>query len=313
MMAYRVLVSAPYFIPVVEEYADFFAESGIKVIIADVNERLGEEELLRYVADIDGVICGDDCFTERVMDAAPKLKVICKWGTGIDSIDAEAAKARNIKVCRTLNAFIDPVADSVLGYILCFARNIPWMTDQMRRGSWEKIPGRALNECTIGVVGVGNIGRAILRRARPFGARLLGNDIKTIDPDEVVQLGVEMIPLEGLLAEADFICLACDLNPTSHHLIGAPQLTRMKTSSVLINAARGPIIDEAALVAALQNGDIAGVGLDVFEEEPLTADSPLRQIDQCLLAPHNSNSSASAWRRVHENTVRMLAEALSST
>ncbi len=309
-MTWRVLVSAPYMLPALDEFSDFFRENGMDVIAAAVTERLEEEDLLRYVGEIDGVICGDDRFTERVLDAAPRLRVICKWGTGIDSIDSEAAARRGIRVRRSPDAFTHPVADTVLGYILCFARQLPFMDRRMKAGEWRKSPGRALNESTIGVIGVGNVGKAVIRRARPFGARLLGNDVVDIDRAFLAETGLEQVALETLLEQADYVSINCELNPGSRRLIGDAQLTRMRSTAVLVNTARGPIVDEPALVRALRDGEIAGAALDVFENEPLPEDSPLKDIENCLLAPHNSNSSPIAWRRVHENSLRMLLEGL---
>lgn len=140
--------------------------------------------------------------------------------------------------------------------------------------------------------------------------RLLGNDIVEIAPDFVLETGIEMLPLEALLAQADFVSLNCDLNPTSRHLIDARTLALFKPGAVLINTARGPIVAEADLVAALQSGGLGGAALDVFEHEPLPADSPLREMEQVMLAPHNANSSPAAWERVHWNTIRNLLEGL---
>jgi len=309
-MTWKVLITAPYMLPVVDRFRGFFEENGIEAVVADVNERMEEDDLLPLVGDIHGVVCGDDRFTERVLDAAPKLKVISKWGTGIDSIDAGAAEARGIRVCRTLDAFTEPVADSTLGYILCFARRLPWMDAQMKAGVWDKIPGRALNESTIGVIGVGATGSGTLRRAGAFGPKLLGNDIREIDADHVRALGVEMVPLADLLERSDFVCVHCDLNPTSHHLMSRGQFKAMKETAVLTNLARGPVVDEKALVEALQAGEIAGAALDVFEDEPLPKDSLLLAMDNVLIAPHNSNSSPKAWERVHVNTLNQLLDGL---
>jgi D-3-phosphoglycerate dehydrogenase len=202
------------------------------------------------------------------------------------------------------------VADTVLGYILAFARQQPWMDKEMKSGKWEKIPGRSLGECTLGVVGVGNCGRAVLRRARGFGMNLLGNDIVDIAPDFVIETGVEITSLNNLLSRSDFVSLNCDLNPTSRHLINAGALACMKPHAILINTARGPVVDEAALIEALQREEIGGAGLDVFEVEPLPQDSPLLNLDNVMLAPHNANSSPIAWERVHWNTIRNLLSGL---
>lgn len=305
-MSWKVLVSAPYMLPVIDRFDGFFREHGIDITVADVVERMEESDLLPIIADFDGVICGDDRFTEKVLDAATRLKVISKWGTGIDSIDSDAAAVRGIRVCRTPGAFTHPVADSVLGYILCFVRALPQMDMMMKQGIWDKIPGRALNECTLGVVGVGAIGLAVLRRAAPFGMRLIGNDIRTIDAQELTGLDVEMTGLEPLLAQSDLVTLHCDLNPVSHHLMSSEEFTSMKESAFLLNLSRGPVVDEPALITALECGAIAGAAMDVFADEPLPAASPLRTMQNVMLAPHNSNSSPGAWERVHENTLNNL-------
>ena len=306
-----ILLTAPYMIPFRGRFQPVFDHYGLEVIVPEVHERMEEDDLLRYAGQFDGAICGDDRYTARVLEAcAPRLKVISKWGTGIDSIDKRAADRLGIRVCRTPNAFTLPVADSVLGYMLAFARNIPWMDAHMKAGRWEKIPGFSLSEATLGVVGVGDVGKAVLRRARAFGMRLLGNDIVEVDHVFLTEYGVEMVPLERLLRESDFVSLNCDLNPTSYHLINAETLALMKPNTVLINTARGPVVDEAALIEALQSGQIRGAALDVFEVEPLPEDSPLKQMDNVLLAPHNANSSPTAWERIHWSTLQHLLEGL---
>ncbi|MBA3540233.1 MAG: phosphoglycerate dehydrogenase [Deltaproteobacteria bacterium] len=306
----KVLISAPYMLPVIERFRPRLEGRGLELVIAPVVERLEEDDLLRCIGDIAGVICGDDRFTPRVLDAAVCLKVISKWGTGIDSIDQEACRQRGIAVRNTPNAFSEPVADSVLGYILAFARRIGGMADDMRRGGWRKIPGVSLRECTLGVIGVGNVGRAVVRRAAAFGMRVVGSDPIHPPAEFIAATGIEMVGQAELLATADFISLNCDLNPTSHHLIGERELAAMKPTAVLINTARGPIVDEPALVRALAAKGIGGAALDVFEVEPLPVDSPLRTMDNVSLAAHNSNSSPLAWERVHESTIKNLLDVL---
>ncbi|HLF37496.1 MAG TPA: phosphoglycerate dehydrogenase, partial [Anaerolineales bacterium] len=256
----------------------------------------------------DGTICGDDSYSAEVLEAAaPRLKVISKWGTGIDSIDSEAAKRLGIQVRNTPGAFTQAVADTVLGYVLAFARGVPWMDRSVKAGEWNKHPGTSLAECTLGVVGVGRIGRAVLERAAAFGMTLLGNDIVRV---ELGDLPARLTGLNELLAASDFVSLNCDLNASSRHLINDRTLAQMRSGAVLINTARGSVVDEVALSEALRSGKLAGAALDVFEEEPLPATSPLRGMDNVLLAPHNSNASPSAWERVHWNTIGNLFEGL---
>ncbi len=292
-MKYQILLTAPYMIPFVDRFQPIFDQYNLELIVPAVQERMEEADLLKYAGQFDGAICGDDRYTERVIQAcAPRLKVISKWGTGIDSIDAESCSRYGIKVCRTPNAFTLPVADTVLGYILAFA-------------------GKSLSECTLGVVGVGNIGKAVTRRARAFGMKVYGTDIVDIDHVFIVETGIEMTSLQSLFSNSDFISVHCDLNPTSYHLINHDTLAWLKPNSVLINTARGPIVEEKALIEALQAKRLAGAALDVFELEPLPVESPLMKMDNVMLAPHNSNSSPAAWERVHWMTIRNLLEGLS--
>jgi D-3-phosphoglycerate dehydrogenase len=298
-------------LPFVERFKSVFQKYNLELIIPNVQERMEEEDLLKYAGQFDGAICGDDRYTARVLEAcAPRLKIISKWGTGVDSIDAEACSRLNIRLTRTPNAFTTPVADTVLGYILAFARRQPWMDREMKSGKWEKMAGRTLSECTLGVIGVGSIGKAVTRRGRAFGMKVFGNDIIEIDHVFITESGIEMTSLAALLDQSDFVSVNCDLNPTSHHLINASTFALMRPTAVLINTARGPIVDEQALIEALQAGRLAGAALDVFEQEPLPLDSPLLKMDNVMLAPHNSNSSPAAWERVHWNTIKNLVEGL---
>jgi D-3-phosphoglycerate dehydrogenase len=308
---FTILFTAPNMIPFLPRYRPILESLGLQLIVPEVHERLGEAEILTYAGQFDGTICGDDYYTPQVLEAcSPRLKVISKWGTGIDSIDRQAAEKLGIQVCNTPNAFTLPVADTVLGYMLAFARRHPWMDKAMKSGHWEKIPGRSLSECTLGVVGVGKIGKAVIRRARAFGMKLLGNDIIPIDPVFLTKNKVEMTTLEDLLSRSDFISLNCDLNPTSYHLIDSTMLNHINPSAILINTARGPIVDEVALVSALLSGKLAGAALDVYETEPLPSESPLTKMENVLLASHNANSSPKAWERVHQNTINNLLNGL---
>jgi D-3-phosphoglycerate dehydrogenase / 2-oxoglutarate reductase len=303
----KVLVSAPYMLPEMDRFGSVLKSFDLAVIVPEVHERLSEEEILSFAGDFDGTICGDDRYSRKVIEACqPRLRVISKWGTGIDSIDQEAAAEFGVMIGNTTNAFTVPVSESVLGYMLSFARQIPWLDDAMKAGKWQKINGKTLSECTLGVIGVGNVGKAVLRRARAFGMELLGTDIVDIAPDFLLENGVELTSLEDLLARSDFVSMNCTLNPTSEHLINSKRLAQMKAGAVLINTARGPIVDQRALVAALEDGKLRGVALDVFENEPLPKESPLLSMDNVLLSPHNTNSSPRFWEIVHWNTIRNL-------
>ena len=309
-MRWKVLISAPYAMPVINVYRKRLETENCDIIVAEVNERLEEHELLPIVSDVDGIICGDDRITARVIEAAPRLKVISKWGTGIDSIDVEAAARRNVKVCNTTNAFSEPVADTVLAYILLFARQVARMNADLRANRWQKPQLFSLREKTLGVVGVGNCGKAVVRRAVAFGMRVLGNDIVQISPEFLHSAGIEMVSFPALLEQADFVTVHTTLNPTSFHLFNDGAFQQMKPGAYLINTSRGAVVEEAALVRALDTRKIAGAALDVFEVEPLPFGSRLRQFDNCWLSPHNANSSPMYADRVHENTIRNLLNEL---
>lgn len=310
-MRYRVLVTAPYFIPVLDRFRATFDAHGITTIVPEVQERMSEEQLLRVVHDIDGTICGDDAYTERVLAQAPRLRVISKWGTGIDSIDSAACRQRGIAVCRTPNAFTIPVADTTLGYLLLFVRKLQEQTESMRAGEWHKAPLRTVGECTVGIIGLGDIGCEVAKRIAVFGAPILGCDPKAPPPELVRSAGIEMVNKETLLRKSDVVTLHCDLNTTSYRIIDGAALALMRPGAFLINTARGKLIEEAALIDALQKGPIAGAAMDVFEDEPLPLDSPLRKMRNVFLASHNSNSSPRAWEHVHTRTVNNLIEWLS--
>ena len=311
-MKWSVLVSAPYMLPVLDEYKTLFEGNGIEVLAAPVRERLEEKELVPLVHGVHGVICGDDRFTQAVLQAAPKLKVISKWGTGLDSIDLRAAEQLGIRVYNTPDAFTDPVADTVMGYVLLFARQLPWLDRDVRSGIWQKRDAISLRECVLGIVGVGNVGKAVLHRSTAFGMPVLATDIVDVPAQLVEDTGLRVTTLEEVLSQSDFVSLNCDLNPTSYHLIGERELGLMKHTAYLINTCRGSVVNEAALVRALRENWITGAALDVFEEEPLPPASPLLTLDNCLLASHNANSSPSAWRRVHESTIHNLIDGLQS-
>jgi len=306
----RVLVSAPHALRVIDRYRTELEAAGCEIVVAHVRERLEEAELLPLVGNVDGIICGDDRITSRVLDAAPRLRVISKWGTGIDSIDREAATRRGVAVCNTRNAFSEQVADTVMGYLLLFARQLDRINSDMHAGRWCRYDLVALGECTLGVIGAGNCGTAVIRRAAGFGMRILANDPRPIEPSLVAETGLVQTSLDELLAESDFVTLHTELNRGSVHLLDSRRLAQMRPTAYLVNTSRGPVIDEIALAAALEAGQIAGAALDVFADEPLPSTSPLRQLTNVYLAPHTANRSPAAAERVHANTIRNLLQFL---
>lgn len=306
----RVLITAPYMIRDREAVEPLFEGKALAVDWAEVTERLEEAELKKIIKGYHGIICGDDRITPGVLDEANELEVIVKWGTGIDSIDKEEAGRRGVPVFRTPDAFTEPVADTTMALILAFARGVFTNDRVMKGGGWDKPMGYSLSEKTVGIIGLGSIGTAVAKRLVPFGPEVLANDIVEKGPEMVRELGVRMVAKDAIYERADFITLHCDLNETSFHLLNADAFKKMKKTPYIVNTARGPVIDEAALIEALEEGKVSGVGLDVFEDEPLPGDSPLREMDNAILASHNSNNSPYYWKKVHENSVNMLLKGL---
>lgn len=309
----RVLITAPRALLEFERYVRELSAAGCDVARADVLERLDEEQLLPLIGDVEAIVCGDDQITSRVLDAAVRLRIICKWGTGIDSIAVEDARRRGIKVRNTPGAFSSPVADTVMGYVLMFARQLDRMCADMRHGVWRRLPAVALSECTLGIVGFGSIGQAVARRAHAFGMRILACTLDPVAADHAAASGARLATLEEVLRESDFVTLHADLRPGNRHLLGAEQLRWMKPTCVLINTARGGLVDEPALIRALEENLIAGAALDVFEREPLPATSALRSMQNVHLAPHNANASPAAARRVDERCIGYVLEVLSDS
>ncbi|MEE4194564.1 MAG: phosphoglycerate dehydrogenase [Anaerolineae bacterium] len=306
-----ILVTAPYLRRYLDRAQKIFDHYGLETIYDLAGEHLHEDQLMKHNGKYDAAVCGDDEFTRMVLESnLPRLKIISKWGTGINSIDTDAAEELGVIVGNTPNAFTLPVSDTVLAYMLAFARQIVWVDREIRSGRWEKLPVHSLSECTLGVIGVGNIGSAVIRRAKAFGMHILATDIRPIKRDFVLETGVKLVSLEELLRQSDYVSLNTDLNPTSYHLMNAETLALMKPNAVLINTSRGPVVDQPALVEALKNGQIAGAALDVFEEEPLLPDHPLCQMDNVLVSPHNANASPAALEHVFYNTFHNLLTGL---
>ena len=309
---YRVLVTAPPILPKIYNYKDLFDKKSVEIVVPpyEVVECLYENELKELLKDIDGILCGDDKITENVLKQAKRLKVISKWGTGIDTIDKNAAEKLDIEVLRVKDVFSEPVSDTVLAYILLFSRKIIEKNHLVRNNKWEKTESHTLKEKSLGVIGMGHIGKVVAQKALALGMKVYGNDVREISRDFVKKTDIEMVNLNELLTNADFITLHCDLNNSSFHLIGEKELKIMKSESVLINTSRGEVIDQSALEDALQNNEISGAALDVFEVEPLPEESILRKMNNVFLSPHNSNGSPSVFNNVDKLSIQNLFDGL---
>ena len=268
---------------------------------------LTEDDLISLIEGVDGIISGSHHFTRRVISAADNLKIISRTGAGFDTIDLEAAAERGIIVTTTPEANSESVAELAMGLMLGVARHIPQGDRNVRNGGWSPHIGVELYQKTLGIIGLGKIGKRLAQRARGFDMTILAYDLYQ-DEAFAAEYGVSYLPLNGLLARADFVSIHSPLSPETSGLIGEPQLKLMKPTAYLINTARGPIVHEASLVKALQAGWIAGAGLDVFSQEPPT-NNPLLSIENVVLGPHAASSTEEAWYRMArgaaENVVKV--------
>ncbi len=293
-----------------------FQQEGFNVHVPEFQQQMSEAALCALIADFDGVIAGDDPFTAKVLEIGQKgnLKALAKWGIGVDAIDLEAAKDLGIFTSNTPNVFGDEVADVALGYTILLARQLHRMDAAVRQGQWLKIQGTSLGGKVAGIVGVGSIGRAIARRFSVLGMSVLGYDVHPIDPAFCDETGLKSVDLPTLFQESDCIVLACNLTPQNRHLLNVDAFNAMKDGVWIVNVARGPLIDESALVNALKTGKVGSAALDVFETEPLPASNPLAQFDQVICGSHNSSNTREAVLRVNQlaidNVVRDMKRAV---
>ncbi len=243
---------------------------------------------------------------------APNATVI-RYGVGVDNIDLVSARELGVQVANVPDYCLEEVADHTVAMMLSLLRKLVPLEKELRAGGWNGIkvsrPILPMNRTTIGFIGLGRIGQAVLERLRPFGCRFVASD-PMLTPERALQLGVEICTLEALLTQADAISLHSPLTPSTHHLMNAERLATMKPNAVIVNSARGGLIDTNALCNALQAGKLGGAALDVFETEPLEFDSPLRHLEQVLLTPHMSWYSEDAMERLQTMAAEEAARAL---
>jgi D-3-phosphoglycerate dehydrogenase len=267
----------------------------------------------RMAKDADAVMVTSAAVSAEIMDRLPRLRVIGRPGIGYDVVDVEAATARGIAVFSAPGFCAREVADHTLMMALALARKAPVLHAALRRGVYERglaSPMPALYEMTLGLIAFGEIGREVAARAKPFGLTLIAHDPFVV-PAVAEGYGVTLVGLDELLRRSDIVSVHAPLTKETRHLLGAREFGLMKPTAYVVNTARGAVIDQAALIDALQKGRIAGAGLDVFEREPLEADSPLARMGNVVLTPHTAGMSDSSQVAVRHRTARNIAVALS--
>jgi phosphoglycerate dehydrogenase-like enzyme len=279
----KIVVADPIFLP--GEYKNRLEALGQLEIYDSVPSSL--DELIERIKDAEIVVVGRYGVNAEALRSVPKLKMISLWQTGFDNVDLETATERGVTVSNVPNYAFDSVAEFVFALALDLLRNVHVADARLRKGKsdWRCYVGRQLMSKTIGVLGTGDIGKRVIEIAHGFNMNVLSTTAHP-SPEKEKALGVKFVDLDTLLKESDIVTLHVPLTPATEHMIGAPQLAKMKPTAILINTARGRVVDELALIKALQEKRIAGAGLDVFEKEPLPMDSPLLEMHNVVLTPH---------------------------
>jgi len=285
-------------------------EAGLNLLREATQIRLWEEELPPSPEQLTALLRGcagaltllTDSIDGEVLDREPQLRVISNFAVGYDNVDVAAATARGVAVCNTPDALTETTADFAFALLMAAARRIVEGAEYVRAGKWQTwgpklLMGRDLYGATLGIVGFGRIGKEVAKRAQGFGMTLLAYDSYE-DEAAAREFGVTYRSLDALLRESDFVTLHVALTPETTHLIGARELALMKPEAILVNAARGPVVDTAALVEALREGKIGGAALDVTDPEPLPADHPLVKLSNALVVPHIASATVATRDRM---------------
>lgn len=302
----KVLVTCPPMLRMMGDLRHLFENAGVEVVCPDVVQTLSVEELIELVPQFDGWIIGDDPATRAVFEAGVKgrLRAAVKWGIGVDNVDFAACKELGIPIINTPLMFGREVADLAMSYVVALARETYGINDGVRRGEWPKPRGISLADRVVGVIGFGDIGRNVARRA-------LASDMRVVvyDPAYAPAAGLEQVESATWperTPEADFLVFTCALNASNFHMLDAGVLAGLRDGVRIINVARGPLIDEPALVKALESGKVHSAALDVFEVEPLPAESGLRQFPKCIFGSHNASNTSDAVLRASHRAVDLL-------
>jgi D-3-phosphoglycerate dehydrogenase len=278
----NVLISTSSFARHSREPLEMLEAWGAQYRLNAQGRKLTADEIASLLGDVDGLVAGTEPLTRAVLQRAPRLKVISRCGTGLDNVDLAAAEELGIQVRNTPDAHVDAVAELTLAAMLSALRRLPESDRSIRAGEWKKPMGRLLRGRTVGLVGLGRVGRRLIELLAPFHANVIATDPRE-DPD-VAAAGVEYVTLDELLQRSDIVSLHLPYSSEVHHLIDAERLGRMKSDAILINCARGGLVDEADLTHALSEGKLGWAHLDTFESEPYTG--PLRELWGLTLSSH---------------------------
>ena len=304
----KILITWHYLLPLSPKYKKLLRKNDISYDVKSVNPCLNEHQLAKIITKYDGIICGDDQINKRVIDTAKKLKVISKWGTGLNSIDVDYAIKKGIKVYNSPKAFVESVTVYVLGLLINLSRGLFKIHTSIMNNKWEKYSGIELTNKKLGIIGFGNIGANIANVASAFGLNILINDTNKKLKSIALKRGYSFVSKEKLLKNSDFLIIATDLNESSFHLLSFKDFKIIKKNLILINISRGPVIHEEALIKNIKK--IGGIGLDVFENEPLAKNHIFKKFHNAVLGSHNAFNTKEAVQRTNDDCIFNLIKGL---
>lgn len=303
----KILVTCPPMLKRIDEFRAIFEAKGIELVLPNVVQTLTEDELLEIIPNVDGWIIGDDPATEKVFTAGVngKLKAAVKWGVGVDNVDFKACEKLGIPITNTPNMFGAEVATLAVNYVLGLSRQTFYIDREIRKGNWIKPAGRSLKNKNIALIGFGDIGKSTAKFLQAFEMNITVYD-PFAKPNEIEKTNYCFESFPNKIEDADYVITTCALNTSTYQMINYDSISKMKKGVCIINVSRGGIIDESAVIDGLNSGHIDSVALDVFENEPLSINSPFIKMEKCILGSHNGSNTIEAVQRASNQAIEYL-------
>ncbi|MFC9599374.1 C-terminal binding protein [Peribacillus butanolivorans] len=310
-MAFKILLT-DYEFEHLQYEEDVFQESGLDIDFIKAQCKT-EEEVIELAKEVDAILNQYAPVSRRVIGSLENTKIISRYGVGVNTIDLDAAKEKGITVANVPDYGMEEVSNHALALLLSWARKVTLLNNEVKKGNWDFkacVPIHRFNEQTVGVLGFGRIPRRFVEKVKPLGFKTAAYD-PFVSAEDMAAVGVQKMNLEEIICEADYLSVHVPLIDDTFHLINEERLKQMKRNAVIINTARGPIIDEKALAEALEKGVIAGAALDVTEDEPASIDSPLLKMDNVIITPHSAWYSEEAMIELRQKAAKNIVQVLS--
>lgn len=307
----KILITSSHFETLCQSAWELLKQNGHELVIhKGPLPYMSFEEIAAVIGDIDGAIIGLDNWTNEVFEIAPKLKVVAKFGVGLDNIDKESAKKKSIKVINAPGINSNAVAELVIGFMIDMLRQITNLNNSLKNGQWVRFTGNEVKGKTIGLLGFGSIGQLVAKKLQGFDAEVLASDL--YPNKEIAQkYNVTICSSDDVLSRSDIVSIHIPSTPSTYHMMNDEAFGKMKQGSYIINAARGALVDAEALIRALETGKIAGAALDTYEVEPLNMGDPILSNDQIICTPHTGGETKETYHKVSLSVAQGVIDALS--